>query len=141
AARQKLSSLLADPKAKAALSEFQRETDAAAALAVARKLRDEGKPTAAYRKFKAVAQDFPTTDAGKSAADAAAAYESDAAFMKRLHDEEIAAKAKPMLALADSYRSAGKRDQARRKYQDVIDQFPETSFAQAAKQALDEMKD
>ena len=46
-----------------------------------------------------------------------------------------------MLALADSYRSAGKRDQARKKYQEVIDQFPNTSYAQSAKEALQQMKD
>jgi hypothetical protein len=139
-AREKLAALLADPQAKAAVIAYQREAEAAKALASARSLRDNGKSVAAYRKFKAVAQDYASTESGTSAADVVAAYEADATFMKQVHEDEIAAKAKPMLALADSYRSAGKRDQARAKYQEVIEQFPGTTFAQSARRAMAEMQ-
>jgi TolA-binding protein len=140
AARQKLAGLLSDPEAHAALAAAKNESEAGAQLAAARRLRDDGKTIAAYRRFKAIALDYPSTESGQSAAQAATSYEADAAFMKSVKDDDTGNKAKPMLALADSYRSAGKRDQARKKYQEVIEQFPGTSFAQSARQALDEMK-
>src|SRR5439155_7359508 len=140
AARQKLAALLSDPEAHAALAAAKSESEAAAQLGAARRLRDDGKVIAAYHRFKAISQDYPATESGQSAAQAAASYEADAAFMKAVKDDDTANKAKPMLALADSYRSAGKRDQARKKYQEVIDQFSGSSFAQSARQALDEMK-
>jgi TolA-binding protein len=86
-----------------------------------------------------VAQDYPETTAGRDAASAVAAYEADAQFMQQVRDDAVAAKAKPMLGLADSYRTAGKLDQAREKYQEVIRQFPDTRFAETAKRRLEEM--
>lgn len=44
--------------------------------------------------------------------------------------------AKSMLGLADSYRAMGRNALARRAYQDVIDRFPETSYAETAAQQL-----
>jgi hypothetical protein len=139
-ARQKLAKLLADPDAKAAIDAERRENEAAVALNLARKLRDEQHATEAYRKFKSVAQDYPETTAGHDAASAVAAYEADPQFMRDVRDDAVAAKAKPLLGLADSYRTAGKLDQARDKYQDVIRQFPDTRFAETAKRRLEEMK-
>jgi tetratricopeptide (TPR) repeat protein len=139
-ARDKLSALLANPQASKAISADKQEDDAASQLAAARKLRDEGKATAAYRKAKAIVQDFGSTESGKAAAGIVQSYESDPAFMKTLQDEAVAAKAKPMLALAESYRAAGKIAQARQKYLDVLDQFPNTSFAQSARSALEDLK-
>ena len=45
-----------------------------------------------------------------------------------------------MLSLADSYRTAGRAEQARKKYQEVIDTYPGTSFAEQAKSAIAAMK-
>jgi len=49
-----------------------------------------------------------------------------------MKDRAAAPKARPMLNLAENYRNAGRIDEARKRYQEVIDQFPGTSFADTA---------
>jgi hypothetical protein len=139
-ARQKLAELLANPEAKQALDADRRNSEAAAALAMARTIRDRADAIQAYKKFKAITQDYSDTPAAKDAASVVANYESDQQFMQQVKDEAVAAKATPMLALCDSYRNAGKLDQAREKYQQVVQQFTGTRFAEIAKQRLAEMK-
>ena len=38
-----------------------------------------------------------------------------------------------MMGLAQSYKSAGRPELAKKKYQEVIDQFPDTSYAETAR--------
>ena len=45
-----------------------------------------------------------------------------------------------MLSMAANYKTAGKPDLAKKKYQEVIDQFPKTSYAEAAKKEMDAIK-
>jgi len=139
-ARQKRSSLVARPEVKEQLKSIEREAAAQTALEEARKLRDKGQDAAAYNKFKAIAVDYAATDAGADAAEAVKAYEADVEFMRHLKDDAIAAKANAALGLADSYRNAGRTAQARAKYQEVIEKFPGTRFAEQARDALDAMK-
>jgi len=139
-ARQKLADLMVKPEVKEQFKSAEREAVAKTALAEARKLRDNRQDTAAYIKFKAIATDYPTTESGADATTAVKAYESDPDFMRRMKEESIAAKAKAALGLGDSYRTAGHTAQAKAKYQEVIDSFPNTRFAEQAKAALDAMK-
>jgi thiol-disulfide isomerase/thioredoxin len=139
-AGQKLADLKRDPKAKAALELAEKSSRAQEALDAAQKLQTDKKEEAAYVAFKALVKTYPGTDQAKTASDAVAQYEKDPAFVKRANEKEFGAKANSMLSMAQNYRNAGKDDLAKKKYQDVIDQFPNTSYAETAKQQLTSMK-
>ena len=83
-----------------------------------------------------MATEYPDTDAGAKAAEAVKVYEKDTAFVKRVNESAASTKATSALKLAQSYATAGRRDLARKKYQEVIDQYPGTSFAEQAKKEL-----
>jgi TolA-binding protein len=67
-------------------------------------------------------------------------YEADPAFLQKLRDNAAMAKAKPALSVAENYAKNGMIPQAKKKYQEVIDQFPDTMFAETAKKALANLK-
>jgi len=105
-------------------------------LAIAQKLQSDGKHELAYARFKQVAKSFPDTPAANIAGDAVAKYEQDPAFVKRANETAAGGKAKGTLNLAQSYRNAGRREQARAKYREVIDSYPGTSYAETAAREL-----
>ncbi len=117
---------------KSALAKAARASTAEGLFEAARKLKDARKDEQAYPQFKTVASDYPETPAGAKAADIVKAYETDTAFIQRINESAAATKATSMIKLAQSYASAGRNDLARRKYQDVVDQFPGTSYAEQA---------
>jgi hypothetical protein len=139
-ARTKLAELMSKPEVQRELRNADERDRADAAIAAARKLRDANEVEEAYLKFKAVAADYPDTPAGKTAADAVKAYEADPNFLKRMKDHIAAPRARAALNLAENYKSAGKIDQARKKYEEVVHDFPDTSFAETAKRELDTLK-
>ena len=49
-------------------------------------------------------------------------------------------KAESILAMAASYRSAGNTDLAKSKYQEVIEQFPNTPWADTARQQIADLQ-
>ena len=112
---------------------------ARAALAAARTVRDGGDDEAAYAKFRAVAQDYSDTPAGREAANAVKAYEADEPFMRRVRDHAVEAKAKAALSLAENYKAAGQKDKAKRKYDEIAKDFPGTTFADTARRELDKL--
>ena len=134
--RLRFNALLDDYNVKAALDDAQQRDEADAALTAARKLREDGDEVAAYRRFKTIATDYPRSPAGRAAADAVKSYENDSAFMSRMRERSAETKATAALALAASYRSAGQVEKAREKYQEIIKEFPETSFARKAQEEL-----
>lgn len=139
-ARQRLAELVSRPEVQEQLHLAEAEEKAAAALAEARKLRDDNRPEDAYVRFKAVAADYANTKAAASASEAVKAYESDADFLRHMKDRAAAPKAKAALSLADNYVSAGKLDLAKKKYAEVAQQFPGTSYAQTASEKLASLK-
>jgi len=136
-AQKKLADLQALPEVKSALTRAARANTAQGLLDAAQKLKDAKKDDQAYPQFKTVATDYPETPAGAIAADVVKTYEKDTAFIRRISESAAATRATSMLKLAQSYASAGRNDLARRKYQEVVDQFPGTSFAQQAQKALE----
>jgi thiol-disulfide isomerase/thioredoxin len=138
-AKEKLAALAADPEARKQIQAAEREEKAEAALTTAQKLQSDKKDALAYARFKEIAAQFQGTDAAKTAADAIAQYEKDPVFVKNVVGVQNEGKAKAALGLADSYNSAGKTDQAKKKYQEVIEQFPGTPQAASAKKALAEI--
>lgn len=139
-ARQHLAELVSRPEIQHELAEADRREKAQAALDEARKLRDAGQEDEAYARFRAVAEDFKQTPAGQAAAEAAKAYESDPAFVRRNKDRAAATRAKPALNLAENYLAAGRPEMARKKYEEVVKEFPDTTFAETAKAALARIK-
>jgi thiol-disulfide isomerase/thioredoxin len=145
-ARGKLAALMARPEVKAKLEAqekarklAERNKAAADTLAAAKTLRTAKKHDEAYGRFKQVAKDFADTPSAAEASAAVAAYEKDPAFVKRVNEAAAGTKAKGALALAQSYRSAGRKDLARKKYESIISDFPGTSFAETAAKEMKEM--
>src|SRR5207253_425836 len=106
------------------------------ALAAARELEKQKKDELAYIRYKSITKEFPDTAAATTAETVIKRYESDPAFVKRINEKETGTKAKAALSMARSYRTARKPDQARQKYQSIIQEFPDTPYAQTAQQEL-----
>jgi thiol-disulfide isomerase/thioredoxin len=138
--RKKLNEMMAIPEAKRQFEAAQRSKLADDELLIARRLAAEGKKEQAYVKFRAVATNFPDTKAAAEAKAAAAEYEKDPAFVKQAKDLAAGDKAKALLGLAENYKRAGRSDLARDKYLEVTKQFPGTSYAAKAEEALRELQ-
>jgi tetratricopeptide (TPR) repeat protein len=135
-ARRQLNDLMGRPEVRQKIEWTEKTAKADEALAVATDLQKQKKDDLAYARFKSVAKDFPDTPAAALAAAQVRRYEADPAFVKRVVDKEVGTKARAALSMARSYRTARKTDQARQKYQSVIDDFPNTTYADAARQEL-----
>ncbi len=135
-ARQKLAELMKIPDAKAQMDAAEKADRAEQALAVAQKLKDAGKNELAYARFKDVAAAFAGTPAAATAGEEVKNYEKDPAFIKKANGSADESKAKSILNMATSYKNAGRSDLARKKFQEVVDQFPNTPFADTAKKEL-----
>ncbi len=139
-AAAKLEELKKDPAVKAELAALENASKADADLAAAQQLQAEKKDEQAYAKFKAITKQYAKAPAATIAADAVATYEKDPAFVKRANETAAGGKARGLIGLAQSFASAHKNEQARKKYQDVIDQFPGTSYAETAKKEMAALK-
>jgi TolA-binding protein len=107
---------------RASLAADKRSAAADAALAKAKSLKAAGKDELAYPRFQDVAKAYAGTPAAAEAADAVKASDGR--------------RAESTLSMADAYRSAGNVDKAKAKYQEVIDAFPNTAYAETAKKGL-----
>jgi thiol-disulfide isomerase/thioredoxin len=135
-ARKKMNELLARPEARDQAEAADKASRAEEAIELAQGLQKQKKDDQAYFKFKAITRDFPNTDAAATAAAQVKRYESDKAFVKRVVEKESATRAKAALSMARSYKGARKIDQAKAKYQSIIEDFPGTTYADTAKQEL-----
>ena len=135
-ARRQLNDLMAKPEVRAKVESAEKAARADEALAVAKDLQKQKKDEAAYARFKSITREFPDTDAAATAAAVVKRYEDDPAFAKRVVEKETGAKAKAALSMARSYRTARRLDQARQKYQSIIQEFPNSPYAQTAQQEL-----
>ena len=129
----------AKPEVKAAVAKAARADKAQGLFDIAQELKDAKKDDQAYPKFETLTTDFPDTAAGAKAGEVVKAYEKDTAFIKHLNDSAVAGRATSLLKLAQSYAGAGRKDLARAKLQEVISQFPGTSYADEAKKVLAEL--
>ena len=143
----RLKELLAMPEVKAATeaaAKAQKDAEKAGkadeALAAARKLQADKKDEQAYNQFKTITTAYPNTPAAAAAEAEIKKYDADPIFTKKRIQALADSKAKGMLSVAASYKSAGKTDEARARYQAVLDQFPGTTYADQAKKELDKLK-
>jgi len=138
-AQQKLSAMMADPSIKGEIDAADKAEKAANALAMAQKLKAEKKDSLAYTRFKAIVTQFPGTPSAETAAAEVSNYEKDPTFVQKVSSSSAAVKAKAALNLADSYKTAGRTEMARKKYQEIIAQFPGTEWADSAQKSLTEL--
>ena len=133
----RLLALQADRQTLVQSQQADNEQKASAALAQARKLRDDQKLSDAYLQLKDIVTDYPNTVSAATAADMVKSFEQDPDMMKQVHEQIADNKANGILALARSYVSAGLNTNAREKFQSVMDQFPDSAQADAAKKEMD----
>ena len=138
-ARKMLSDLGSNPDAKAALAQAEKNTKSDEALAAADKLRAEKKHELAYARYKEIVKAFAGSDAAASAETQVKKYEQDTAFITKVNGQAGATRAKAALSMALNYKNAGNVELARKKYESVIHDFPGTSYAETARQALAEL--
>jgi len=137
---KRVSDLQADPQTKAQSKQAESEAGGDAAIAAARKLRDDQKVGAAYQRLKDILTDFPGTAAAGTAAEMIKAYEQDPKLMEQVKEQTADDECTKLLGIARAYAAAGNNDQARAKFQQIIDQYPATKQADAARQELEELK-
>lgn len=135
-AKKRLGALQSDPAVRSAIESGEKQARSGEELAVARKLKAESKHELAYKRYKDVVQLFPGTPAATEAAVAVKEYEKDPKFVQRANESAAATKGKAALSIARSYRTAGRTQQAKQKYQSIIKEFPGTTYAKTAEEEL-----
>jgi len=139
-ATQLLSEVASKPEGRSAIEAAAREAKAADALDEAQQLQAQKKDELAYARFQEIVKAYPKTAAARQAAEQVRIYEKDPRLVQRARDAAAATKAKAALKTAENYAHAGRVDLARKKYQAVVDEFPGTSYAQAARDALSHLE-
>jgi len=86
--------------------------------------------------YKKLVEEYADTPQGKEAKDRLDCFDSDEEFQKQLRECEAEVKCQGLFSLARSYRANKLYEVAQAKYQEVIDQFPDTDFAGEAKEEL-----
>ena len=124
-AKQRLAALQA-PDVKAVLDAQQKAKDAADQLANAKRLLATN-PNGALAILKDIVKNYPDTPEAKEAASIVAAREGEA-------------KAMGIIERADSLANMNLTDTARKRYQEVIDQYPNTKAAAIAKQKMQQLQ-
>lgn len=112
---------------------------AQAALDQAKKLAADGKDDDAYARYRMIANEYPGATASGEAREAIARYEADPVFAeRRKKPAEVgpAEKAASILSLADNYATAGKVEEARAKYQQILKDYGDTPAAVKVKKRL-----
>jgi thiol-disulfide isomerase/thioredoxin len=138
-ATSQLSALMSKPETRAAVAAAAKDAKANEALAAALKLQGMKKDELAYTQFLDIQRLFPGTDAAATAKEKLAVYQQDSAFMAKMSDKAFTTKANSALHMGDNYRAAGNLEMARKKYQSVVDDFPNTKFAESAQKRLAEI--
>jgi peroxiredoxin len=133
----RLQSLEVDPQTKSQSQSADGEQKAAAALAQARSLRKDQKVGESYETLKQIVTNYAGTPSAEAARKMINSYEADPELMKQVNQQIADEKADGILTLARSYASAGLTDKAKKKFQEVIDQFPNTSQSDTAKKEMD----
>jgi TolA-binding protein len=140
-ARTKLNELGSNPKVKQALETEKTEKAAADALTTANQLKSDKKDDLAYPQFQMIVKAYPHSPAATEATAAVKAYEANTPFITQYNSRNNKKKAEGLLLMADNFRSMGSNTKARAKYQEVLDQYPGTSWAESAKKGMSDITD
>ena len=138
---------------KSHVADLQRNADAKAAIAAAankskadellqsaQQLQSTRQTSQAYNKFKQLVRQFPGTPQADEATAAIkaidAARPTTVPTTMKANSSADHARARSLLNLADSYRDTGNYQKATEKYQAIIDQYPTSDEATAARAAM-----
>jgi hypothetical protein len=116
------------------------ELRAGGALAKADKLFKEKQYAKAMKEYERVAKAYKGSDTGRKAADRLKAIKGDQKIMAVVRAEEARKKCENWLQMARTLAKNGKEAQAAEYYQRVLDEFPESEFADTAKAELDKLR-
>ncbi len=105
-------------------------------LKIAQRYAKGGKHHEAYRILSELLDKYAGSEAAAQAEPLIAKYKADKKFMAAHQDYAQEKPARSLLALAKNYLAAGKRDLAKQKLQEVVDQFAKTKAADEARREL-----
>jgi len=140
AARKKLSQLKRKPEVKAVLAEIKARRAAEKALTKAEGDIKKGQYARGLKALDEVAKKFAGTPLGDKAKAAADALRADEEIMKVALEQAAAKYCKGWLSMARSFAKNGMNGKAKEKYQEIIDKFPGTSFAEVAAEEMAKLR-
>jgi hypothetical protein len=139
-AKQKIAELRKRKDVKKLLTKLKKEKEAAGKIAAAEKLVESGDYLKALAALKSVARKYKGTSAAEKATARVAELEGDEEIARKIRDMEAEKFSKRVLAMGRNYAKNGMTDKARAEFQKIIDKYPESTFAEEAKQELEKLK-
>jgi thiol-disulfide isomerase/thioredoxin len=139
-ARSRRAELRKDDAIRAAIDEGRRQREAAEALADLEKKTDEMKPAARLKAYETLAEAHPGTKAGAAAAAKAEAMRNDEALMAGIANRAAERECLGWLSMARNFAKAGMPAKAAPYLQKVLEKYPETDYAEQAKEILAKIK-
>lgn len=130
-------------KAKSLAAKTKIELDegtASLSLKRADEAMNKKKYTAAMKEYTRIVDKWPDTPSGKKAQAHLDKMQKDPALSKDVRETEAAKKCKGWLQTARGLAKNDRIDEARRYYKMIIDNYPNTSFAETAKVEMDKLK-
>ena len=129
-------------KARSAASKTRIELDESTA-ALSLKRADDAlsrkKYDVAQKEYTRIVDKWPDTPSGKKAQSHLDRMQKDPSFSKEVRESAAAKKCKGWLQTARGLAKNDRVDEARRYYKRIIDEFPNTSFAETAKTEMDKL--
>jgi len=139
-ARKQFQELYKNDDARAAIEQGKREKEAADLLAAIEKAKTKKTPAATLDAYDDLANRFPGTKAGATAADKAKAMRADPDLMAQMKNAAAEKDCKGWLSMARNFMRAGLQDKAKPYLDKVITTYPGTDFAKEAKAMLAKME-
>ena len=108
-------------------------------LEKAREARERKLYTTALKLFRQLAKLAPGTDYARVAQTSIKEIEEDPAIRRAMADEEAGARGRSWLRFARSFAKSGKKAEAVAQYKRIIEKYPDSSFAETAREELKEL--
>jgi thiol-disulfide isomerase/thioredoxin len=138
-ARARLMALRRQPAASLALQQDQWRQEADAMLARADVLLEQKRYAQAVERYKLVTMLYSRTDAGTKARLKVRQLEGDEQIAAQIREQKATRQAVGWLSIARSYARIGRDARARATYRKLIRAYPDTSYAEAAKQEMESL--
>src|SRR5262245_47286911 len=132
----------ADPKFKQSILDTLKKSPpkldgpALAAIKKADELFQKKDYVKALAAYEAVAKDYAGTPSGKKAKAKVKSINEDKTIAAAIHEGEAKKKCSAWLQMARGLAKNGKTEQARKKYQQIIDEFGDTTYAETAREEM-----
>ena len=139
-ARTRQAELRKDEAIRSAIEQGRRDAAAVAALEALQTKAPKMQPAALLQAYDALATQHPGTKAAATAAAKAEAMRADKGLMASIANEAAEKDCKGWLSMARNFMNAGLKDKAKPYLEKVITQYPDSSFAEQAKEMLAKIK-